>query len=438
MTFEPKQPEEARGDQFETSSPVQVEVVDVEEKNVTFDYGIIELQSEETPLEETVAVTQPAVPFLNVVTDSMDDREKLESVRTPDPVDKTVLTTDTHRASFVSSTTPSEPISSRTTPTVTSAASVHSGPVGSASCGEDGSACDAPPTPAGDSQSAMKTDEAEIGGTELPTHTVTASIETTVKTQTADFEGSASGEDETSGQDPYEITVVTSTVPPKLSILYTQQSKTDSGSDVTEVPMVLPALDTNTETGSGDEQPSGEEEGEESGDHVDQGEIKGEAAMTASPAVAALRPTASTPHTFHTLKDEDDEKTQAVEQHSETTTSDDHALHLTPPQRVQTVQPVVTFPQYLNQPSTTMTPSYTSQQNILSIPHWALTPDPAATPLPEVDYVDYDKEIAPPLVESVPRLPDHIFATEQPEVSTDSLLSVEASSVDVSGRHLLF
>ncbi|KAG7999667.1 hypothetical protein GBF38_000921 [Nibea albiflora] len=64
VTFEPELPEEARGDQFETATPVRVgEVVggeeegaekEEEEESVTpFDYGAIENAPEETPTEET-------------------------------------------------------------------------------------------------------------------------------------------------------------------------------------------------------------------------------------------------------------------------------------------------------------------------------------------------------------------------------------------------
>ncbi|KAM6984885.1 versican core protein, partial [Aplochiton taeniatus] len=64
------------------------------------------------------------------------------------------------------------------------------------------------------------------------------------------------------------------------------------------------------------------------------------------------------------------------------------------------------------------------------VPHWALTPDPHATPLEE-EFDDYDRRVVdPPLVESLPHAPGGVTAG-QPETAT--VYSVEAHTVDVRG-----
>ncbi|XP_070781162.1 versican core protein [Enoplosus armatus] len=221
VTFQPELPEEARGDQFETATPVQVEEVpeekeeeEEEEEGVTFDYSAIEIPTEETPTEETSdLVPHPTDSYPDVVTGSGTDADTvpdvftdsdIEGVKTQEPGDQTTTrtTTTTPFTLAVSSsptpTTPSVPPS--VSQPVTDGVSTYEDMEGSATRGTDdeagatqeGSADDALPTPAASSQSGVMTDETEIGGTELPTFIPdTQSRETTTKTQTEDFEGDA-------------------------------------------------------------------------------------------------------------------------------------------------------------------------------------------------------------------------------------------------------
>ncbi|XP_028273397.1 versican core protein isoform X1 [Parambassis ranga] len=170
VTFAPEQPEEARGDQFETATPVLVEEGGEErgEERAPFDYGLIEIHAEET-------------------------------------------------------TTPHTP---------TASAHGHEDMKGSGGRPAEASADGALPTPAAGQQSGVMTDETEIGGTEPPTLTPhTKSEETTTQAQAEDTEASASGEDEVSGQDVYppETPSLTSTTAPVYSTLHTQQLPPGSG-----------------------------------------------------------------------------------------------------------------------------------------------------------------------------------------------------------------
>ncbi|GLD71792.1 versican core protein-like isoform X1 [Lates japonicus] len=289
VTFEPERPEEARGDQFETATPVRVEDIVVEkeeetEESVTpFDYGVIEIHTEEMPTEETSdAVTHTPDTYPDEVTDMVPYVfTDFDRVTTQEPDDQTTTTTPyTPHISSPAPTTPSGPVLPGVSQPVSGVVSVYEDMEGSASVGTDGamqegSADDVPPTPTSDSQLGVMTDETEIGGTEPPTFVPdTESRETTTQTQTEDFEGSASGEDEASGQEPPETPGLTSTVPPIHSTLHTQPPQPAAGTEVTEVPVVLPAVETAAETGSGAEQPSGE--GEVSGEQGDVVDLPGE------------------------------------------------------------------------------------------------------------------------------------------------------------------
>ncbi|XP_053266945.1 brevican core protein [Pleuronectes platessa] len=459
-TFEPEQPEEARGDQFETATPVRVEDMEVEEKedgeSVTpFDYSVLEIQTEATPSEETSdAVTHPANMYPDVVTDSDTDVYKVpyvftdfERVSTHKPEQATTIP-DMHHVSSVASTTLSTPVLSGVSQPVIDVVSACEETQGSPNCEtaaatQEGSAHDALPTLAADSQLGMMTDEAEIGGTELPTFIPdTQSQETTTQTQTEDFEASASGEDEASGQDPPETPGLTSTHPPIYSTLHTQQPQPAAGTEVTEVPEVLQAVDTVIETGSGAEQLSGEKEvSEEQHNLVD---LPREVAVTVLPAVAAVLehttlPThmkdttsgssTSKPLTHHSSAVTDDKKHPAVTAEPAPTTSDGDDTQPSNPYRDQAKQSTTSSYKYVSQPmlSTTL---YTFDQSTHSVPQWALFPDPAATPLPEDDLVDYD-QIVPSLVESLPQIPEETMATEQPQAGTDSAYSVDASTMNV-------
>ncbi|XP_029370912.1 versican core protein [Echeneis naucrates] len=228
VTFEPEQPEEARGDQFETATPVQVESEEEEEEEeppTTFDYSLLEVPGEETPTEETSEAVTPPAETTESDTDS----------NVSEPEDRTSTTTSGLPASSLSPAPPG--------------VSVYEDTEGSTSyedAAQEGSADDTPPTPPADGQLHVMTDEAEIGGSELPTSVPdTQSPETSTQTHTGDWDGSASGEDEASGQDPAE------THKPNYSTLHTQQPPPATGTRATEVDAV-------PETGSGADQASGE------------------------------------------------------------------------------------------------------------------------------------------------------------------------------------
>lgn len=462
MTFEPELPEEVRGDQFETATPVHVgEEVEVEEEgaekeeeeSATFDYSAIEIHTEETPTKETPTDTYPDVVTgsgigADVVPEVFTD---LDGGKTQEPGDQTATgtTTKTPYTFPVSSPAPTTPsgsalpgVSQPTTHWVSS----YEDEEGSSNSGfgpsvQEGSADDASPTPAAGSRSDVMTDETEIGGTELPTSIpdTPPPPSTTTWTQTEDFEGSASGEDEASGQDPPEIPKFTSTLPPTYSTRHTQQPQPTAGSEVTDVPVFLPPISTVTEPGSGAEQLSGE--GEVSGEHGGLVDLVPKAVtVTALPDVAAVRDQTtlttdtrditsepSTPE--YSTHPTDDKKHLAVTAEPASTTSVDH----TELYGLQTEQQsTAASTQYVSQSdlSTTL-PLYTFDHSPYSIPQWALIPDPSATPLPEADSVDYDS--VPSLLESQPLTPKEIVATEEPESGTDSAYSVDASTVNIRG-----
>ncbi|XP_058473568.1 versican b [Solea solea] len=469
VTFEPEQPEEARGDQFETATPVRVGNEDMEENKVKeevesvtpFDYKFIEVQTEGPQTEETsVTVTDLADTYPDVVTESVVDAYTVpyvftdfESVRTQEPVEETTTSSpNAHLVSSSVSTTPSGPALHSVSQPVTDNVSICEDTGGSANCGtaggtQEGSANDALPTPAGDGHLGMMTDEAEVGGTEVPTSVPgTRSQETTIKTQTEDLEGSASGEDEASGQDEPERLELTSTLPPNYYPLHTQQPQAATGTEVTEVPMDLPAVDTITETGSGEEPLFGE--GEASGEQDDLVDLPGEVAITVLPAVASVLEQTTLPaHMKDTTREDSssnfsthqsliatyDEKHPIVPTEPESTTSVDHTRQSTEPYRDPTEQSTPSSSEYVSQSTLSPTSSLnTFDHSPHSIPEWALSPDPVATLLPEVNFVDYDKEIAPSLVESRPQIPvETETAMEQLQNSTDSAYSVQVS-VDVT------
>lgn len=472
MTFEPKLPEEARGDQFETATPIRVSEADEESEDVQgrpsvtpFDYGDTEIHTEETPTEETSdAVTHPADSYPDVVAGSGIDPSSVpdvftdfDGIGTQEPGDQTAtrtttMTTYTPPVSSPAPTTPLSPAFPSPTQPVTDGVSAYEGMEGSASRSTDnefgalqeGSANDALPTPAAGSQSIVMTDETEIGGTELPTFIPdTQPRETTTQSQTDDFEGSASGEDEASGQEVYspETPRLTSTLPPISSTLHTQEPQPAASTEVIKVPVVLPDVDTVPETGSGVEQLSGQ--GEVSGEQGSLGDLPQEVAIAVLPDVAAvtlgdettfrtdtedINPEPRTTPNFSThpsLAATDDEKHSTVATERAPATPEDHTPSATVRYTLQTQQSTTTSEPYKSQ---TTSPLYAFDHSNLSVHQWALRPDPAATPLPEDDVVD-DKEIAPPH----PQIPEETLATEQPESDTDSAYSLETSSVNIRG-----
>ncbi|KAK5900291.1 hypothetical protein CgunFtcFv8_025260 [Champsocephalus gunnari] len=470
VKFESELPEEARGDQFETATPVEVDEVDHEEgtdnENLSpFDYTI-EIPSEETPTKDS------------------SDASVDSDVKTQEPGDQTATrSTSTIKQKLpVSSPATSAPSSPFAVPQPpTKGVSTFDDTEGSASRGTDdesqeGSADD---VSSSGSQSRGVTDETEIGGMEPPTTSIPdpqSQKTTTAKTDIEDSEGSASGEDESSGQDPPEM-------------YSTQKPQPVDG----EAPLVFPAVDVVTDAGSGAEQMSGE--GEVTGEKGGPFDPLSEVTVTVSPHVAAVtfadrttnrkdttsevttpkRSTANdnkhltsksspttpenqTPtatkrqNTFLPASTSgatkqtttEDKKHADLTSKSSSTTPEDHDPTTTKySQTKQTTTDDKKHPD-LNAKSSSTTPEdhtsktkqtttsstqrlYTFDRLTHSVPEWALTPDPAATPLPEDDFVDYDKESAPVLLEVRPPKAEAIRTTEQPE----NARPVEVSTVDV-------
>ncbi|XP_026210366.1 versican core protein-like isoform X2 [Anabas testudineus] len=470
VTLEPVTPQEARGDQFETAPPGdEVEAEKQKEESTTpFDhsYGNIEIYTGETPTDEVIdPVTNPTDTYPDVfemVTDSYiyvhavpDDLTEFESIQTQEPGDQTATgatataTSHTPHVSALSPTTTSGPVLPGVPHMVTNAVSVYEDVEGSASHSTEepspeGSAGSVLPTPTDDNVANVMTDEAEIGGTEFPTLIPqTHSQETTTQTQME--EGSASGEEEVSGQEVYppETATLTSTLLPTYSTLHTQQPQPAEGSDVTEVPLGFPAVDTLTETGSGTQPGSSEEEVSEER-LVDLSE---EVTVTVLPAVAAVGlQTTLTTHIHDTTSESSTVKTSA--QPSLAATDDEKLPPVIttqpPPTTVHTTQPTKPSRDHSDESTTgsledvsqpilsTTSPLYTFDQSTYSVPRWALSPDPAATSLPDDDYMDEKAVLS--AVESRPQIPEsqEPVATEQPETSTDSAHTIAASTVNIT------
>lgn len=457
------QPQEARGDQFETATPVQVQEVTVEmeeEDSVThFEPSVIEIYTAETVTEEAIDTISPLIDTYPDVVDP-DVFTDFDSIQTQEPGDHTAatgatttMTPYTPHVSLISPTTPSGPVLPGVSQPSTDVVSIYDNMEGSASHStedpsQEGSAGYVLPTEAADSLSSVRTDEAEIGGTELPTFIPrTQSQETTTQIQMD--EGSASGGEEVSGQDFYsaETPRLTSTLLPTYSTLHTQQPQPAAGTDVTEVPLGLPAVDTATETASGAQHPS---RGREVSGEQHLVDLSGEVAVTVLPAEAAvgLQTTLTThiqdiisesstvkPSTHPSLAATDDKKLPTVTTTKPTpTTSEVQTPHPTKPYRDHSEKSSTSSSDYVSQPIlSTTSPLYTFDQSTYSVPKWALTPDLAAVTLPDDEFVDYDNDTGPSVVEARPHVPEEAVTTEQPETSTDSSYAMAASTVNVRG-----
>lgn len=382
VTFEPAVPQEARGDQFETATPAHfgVGVDQPEELSVThFDYTVVEVHTDGTPAEEQSAAATTVIPH-----------------------------------------TPSDsPPSLTTAPGSAPRGTPEPGTGGVSTCGDmegssgcggvppEGSAAGATPTPAADTQSSVRTDETEIGGTELPTDTPPR--ETTTLPPT-DSEGSASGEDEASGQD-MEPAETASTLPPHYSTLYPQQPPRAAGAEVTGVPVVLPHVDTVTEAGSGVEQLSGQEEvSGETGSLIDPPRV---VSVTVTPKAEAVTSRSSTrePPTWPSFVSPDDKK------HEPTTPAASRPYSPRTDQSTATVEP----------PTSQETPS-SSGHVIASVPQEVLISDPTTTPPLEGRV---NEEILPPLLQAQTQTPQEPIATKPP--GSDTGVSLEASTVNIKG-----
>lgn len=580
VTFSPELPEEARGDQFETATPVHLnEVIQNEHEEqpvTTFDYSAIEIHTEETPTEETSDTDAPTETYPDAYSeiDIPNILNELEEVKTQEPGDQSVAGTTattpyTLLATSTAATTPSHqdlPSSSELSP-VTSKVEAHEDMEGSGGHGTDdeteatvegsgeepGQTTLPPKDP-----SSVNTDETEIGGTE-PTTLVpnTTPPEATTKSQIDDLEGSASGEDEASGDDTYptESLVFGSTLPPVYSTPHSRQPQRPAGEVTAAAPVLSPDGDAVTESGSGADQVSGQEEAsgqEESGDDLTEeviGTVLPDAtAMTveeqntltadildmpseSSTAVYSTMPsftatekahtnlssehTPTTPedhtspssevymspaeHSAVTSKPHVDQlsgqgeasgqqesvvdltqevivtvppEVAAVTEGGQTTLKANTAglssesitaAHSTRPsfaatdekQTSFTTERAPTTPEDLTSPSSevymaqaesdtaskphnrhttlsTTLPLHTFNHSTHLFPQRVPEPSEATTPLPD-DYVDYDKEVDPSLLESVPQIKEETAATEEPGRDSDSNYSVEGSTVNIRG-----
>lgn len=579
VTFAPELPEEARGDQFETATPVHLNEViqdEHEEQSVTsFDYGAIETHTEETPTEETSDTDAPPTetyPDAYSEIDIPNILNELEEVKTQEPGDQSVAGTAattpyTLLVSSTAATTPShQDFPSTSGVVVTPKVSAHEGMEGSGSRGTDdeteatveGSGDEpAQTTSPARSPSSDVTDETEIGGTE-PTTLLpnTTSLEATAKSQIEDLEGSASGEDEASGDDTYptESPVFTSTLPPVYSTPHSQQPQRSAAEVTAVTPVLFPDGDAVTESGSGVDQMSGQGEAsgqQESGDDLTQDVIvivlpdattarvedqntlaadttgmpseSSTAVYSTSPSFTTTEKTHTSLTSEHTPTIPQDHTSPASEvytspaEHSAVTpkphvdqlsgqeeasgqqesvvdltqevivtvppevaavTEGDQttlkantagvssesstAAHSTRPSFAATDEKHTSFttewapttPEDHTSPSSEVYTAQAEWSDATSKPHdrhatfsttlplhtfnhsthLVPTPDEATTPLPD-DYVDYDKEVDPPLLESLPQITEETATTEEPERDTDSKESVESSTVNI--RELL-
>lgn len=409
MTFEPALPEEARGDQFETATPADFGRVGVDERGglavTPFDYGAVEIHTDGTPTEEpSDAVTVPKMGS-DLVPDVFTDENGDKS---PERGDETLMriTTTSIPHTFIPppALTPAPGSAFRGSPEPGADGHAPCGDtVDSSSCGgvpPEGSADGAPPTPAGDTQSSIRTDETEIGGTELSTLVPDAPPprEPTARPQT-DTEGSASGEDETSGQDmdPAETPRLSGTLPPLYSGLRSQQPPLVAGAEVTGATVGLPHVDPVTEAGSGAEQLPRQEE------------ASGENGVTLLPDVGAV--------TSETSMGEYTTQPSFVSPGDKKHPFMERAPTTAPPSQPDGLQPGD------KPPAGQATPSY-SGLGTDPVPRGALISDPTATGL-------VHQEILPPLLESQTQTPPETDATKQPEHEAD--VSLEASTANIKG-----
>uniref|UniRef100_UPI0037E84839 versican core protein n=1 Tax=Semicossyphus pulcher TaxID=241346 RepID=UPI0037E84839 len=437
VTFAPQLPEEARGDQFETATPVLSNEVgegdeDTGEEHVTpFDYGTIDIHPEEIPTEETGdGATPPTEIYPDEVTDSATDvfpDSDFEGLKTEEPGDQTgsKTTTMTPYMPHVSSpaqgqvtsgqvtsgqVTSGQVTSGQVTPVVsqpvTDGVSTYEDSEGSSSCetveeaggAEEGSTADAVPTQAAGIHSVVITDETEIGETEPPTLSPdTKSQETTIQPQTEDLEGSASGgEDEGSGQEPAETGSGEEQLSGEGEVSGEQGGLVDLPTGVSSTATVFPDVAAVT-----------------FGDHT-----------TTTPAtdteVTTSEPRTPKSTTLFSLAATDDKKHPAVTTEPAPTTSEYQTQRTTESYRVHT-----------EQSTTRTTPLYTFDHSSRSVPEWALVPDPAATHLSEDEFVDYDGNRDSSMVQSRPQIPQMTLTTEQLESGTEAAPSLEASTVDV-------
>lgn len=259
----------------------------------------------------------------------------------------------------------------------------------------EGSADGALPTPAASLLGVM-TEETEVGGTEPSTFIPdTLYQKTTIQRHMGDVEGSASGDSEASGQFVYQTDKdrITTQQPPHHPPVHTQISPSAEDTKIIGEAIVGQDVHGVAETGSGAEQPT--EEGEDS-------EGKGGLVDLPEEVGIAVLPT---PRDTTQIQD---------------TTSKISMPIIIPTHRVDL--PTLSSSSLL----------YTFDRSSQSVPQWALSPDPSASPLQE-DELDYHGISKPGVLESHSKTTADAGATEQTETGTDLGHSVEDSSVDVKG-----
>lgn len=262
----------------------------------------------------------------------------------------------------------------------------------------EGSADGALPTPAASLLGVM-TDETEVGGTEPSTFIPdTLHQKTTIQGHLRDVEGSASGDSEASGQFVYQPDKdrITSPLPPHHSPVHTQTPPSAEYTKTIGEAVVGQDVHGAAETGSGSEQLT--EEGKDS---------EGKGGLVDLPVEADIT-------VLPTPRD------QVSSQVRDTTSK---------------ISMSITIPTHSVDLPTLSSSSlfYTFDRSSQSVPQWALSPDPSATPLKEEEFVDYHGISKPGLLESLQKTLVDSGATEQTQTGTDSVPSVEDSSVDVKG-----
>ncbi|KAG7270365.1 hypothetical protein CRUP_003919 [Coryphaenoides rupestris] len=490
--LEPDLPEEARGDQFETATPVHFDRKKEEEVNSTpFDYAAIEIPTEEAPgvkpfaeeepprrttdagviaggktyttqpsLASSPATTAPSglarpvtpqtsmvsLPLSTTVTS-----EVVASFTLPSATAAPKSSTVTLQSSMVilqSSTTvtsesiPSSTLQSVTVTTQSSGMDAQSstatatlryddaeGSTGLATSTLEGDvfpqegSADSTLLPATTTtttttiitttgQPGVVTDETETesGGSELPTHTLSYAGQTSqlppsqethadTRVESENFEGSASGDEEGSGQDFYPAQSLSTTTTVTMLPPYTMLPL---GSGTTEA-------QGGSENGSGldqysgDEETSGEREGS-SGDSTPHGHVD----YTILPL--ATLPTASGVHNHTAVPDHTGVPAKATTSSSSAAhrgghgTSDPTAPSAGQGTRSQEHRPALSTSASTSTPPPPPTPSDHHHQQ----QHTSTTSEPSTTPassstLPEDEFVDYGRENEEvPLLESKP------------------------------------
>ncbi|XP_032426319.1 versican core protein [Xiphophorus hellerii] len=438
VSFSPRPPEEARGDQFETASPVYVEEVDIgdiDDLNVhSLDHSVLQSHTGKTSDEATpptdTAQQDATVPVLD---DKLAPKVFLDPQTTasqgPEKAAATTTTTSSSTVSSITSTTLPGPIVhnvSQTGPHIVHEGTADKNAEALQERSEDGNV----PTPASILPGVM-TDEAEIGGREPPTFSPgIKSQKTSTHTQIGNFEGSASGQEESSGQDDYlpDIPSLAKTPPSIHPTLHTKQPLHTTV--IKETDGVAETADGAQETGSGAEQMSGESEA--SGDQRGPADLPPGVSATVLPGVAPLIPghqsTTETQDiyskpsrvTHYSVTLPDLKKHSAVTNKPSPPTSD----HTSGPSSTSSTLSMRDKPA----PTTT---AFTPDQTTLSTPQWAPIYDPSANALPNEESVDYDSKSSPVLLESHPETPVQSGITEQAEAWSDLEPSVEPSPVNV-------